>query len=227
MQAMKKKIQSQRGASLTYALLVFLVCAVVGSAVLTAGTAAGGRMDNLAEMDQRYYSVNSAARLMIDMITGDEIQVEKTTPDTDGASADPGSDPAPAPASEFHYFRLKGTEREVIDVSSGFPSLTVEAGDRIARGLSANQVRTITVSADKDGVMTVEGTETIYPDGRLEIELGNQIESADDEHYVIHLCFAPEVFQQLREKDIAQNLEIETTTLKWKLTEIWQDNAAI
>ena len=32
---------------ITYALLIFLVCAVVGSAVLVAGTAASGRMSGL------------------------------------------------------------------------------------------------------------------------------------------------------------------------------------
>jgi len=76
MQLIKKKIQSRRGASLTYALLLFLVCAVVGSVVLTAGTAASGRLSQIAEMDQRYYSVNSAARLLVDMLENTEIRVE-------------------------------------------------------------------------------------------------------------------------------------------------------
>ena len=37
-----EKLKSSRGASLMMALLLFLTCAVVGSAVLTAGTAALG-----------------------------------------------------------------------------------------------------------------------------------------------------------------------------------------
>ncbi len=76
MNRLKKKIRSQTGASLTFALLLFLVCAVVGSAVLVAGTAAAGRMSKIAEMDQRYYSVNSAARLLIELLEKDEIRVE-------------------------------------------------------------------------------------------------------------------------------------------------------
>ena len=80
MQAIKNKIRSRRGASLTFALLLFLVCAVVGSVVLVAGTAASGRMSQIAEMDQRYYSVNSAARLLIDTIDGKEITIIETKP---------------------------------------------------------------------------------------------------------------------------------------------------
>ncbi len=78
MRTLKRKLNSQRGASLTFALLLFLVCAVVGSAVLVAGTAAAGRMSKIAEMDQRYYSVNSAARLLIELIDGEEATIVKT-----------------------------------------------------------------------------------------------------------------------------------------------------
>ncbi len=80
MQTIRNKIRSRRGASLTFALLLFLVCAVVGSVVLVAGTAASGRMSQIAEMDQRYYSVNSAARLLIDTIDGKEITIVETRP---------------------------------------------------------------------------------------------------------------------------------------------------
>lgn len=86
MQAIKNKIRSRRGASLTFALLLFLVCAVVGSVVLVAGTAASGRMSQIAEMDQRYYSVNSAARLLIDTIDGEEITIVETEPAVGSAS---------------------------------------------------------------------------------------------------------------------------------------------
>ena len=63
MKAIRQKLNSQNGASITYALLLFLVCAVVGSIVLTAGTASAGRFSGLSENDQQYYSVTSAAEL--------------------------------------------------------------------------------------------------------------------------------------------------------------------
>ena len=77
---LKQKLKSQTGASITFALLLFLVCAVVGSAVLVAGTAAAGRMSKIAEMDQRYYAVNSAARLLNDLMERDEIRYRMKEP---------------------------------------------------------------------------------------------------------------------------------------------------
>lgn len=73
MQKIKQKLKNQEGASITFALLLFLVCAVVGSVVLTAGTAASGRLSELAKMDQRYYSVTSAEEFIRSILcdTGD------------------------------------------------------------------------------------------------------------------------------------------------------------
>ena len=84
MQAIKKKLGSQRGASITFALLIFLVCAVVGSVVLAAGTAASGRLAELAEYEQRYHAVNSAAELLSKEICSGKTIVEcrKTTTTT-------------------------------------------------------------------------------------------------------------------------------------------------
>ena len=76
------KLRSRRGASISFALLLFLVCAVVGSVVLVAGTAAAGRISQAAEADQRYYSVTSAAELLKGQIEGDMNRVVITQEDT-------------------------------------------------------------------------------------------------------------------------------------------------
>ena len=78
MRTIKKKLNSQRGASLTFALLLFLVCAVVGSVVLVAGTAASGRLSKTAEMDQRYYSVTSAADFLTQELSNKKITLVRT-----------------------------------------------------------------------------------------------------------------------------------------------------
>lgn len=79
---MKRKnhsvLRSRTGASITFALLLFLVCAVVGALVLTAGTAAAGRISNLAESDQRFYSVSSAAELLAGELSGKKVTIERT-----------------------------------------------------------------------------------------------------------------------------------------------------
>ena len=73
-----KKLNSQRGASLLVALLLFMLCTAVGSVVLTAGTASAGRLSRAREMDRRYYSVTSAAELLRDVVESERIVVERT-----------------------------------------------------------------------------------------------------------------------------------------------------
>lgn len=78
MQAIKKKLRSQRGASITFALLIFLVCAVLSSVIIVAASTAAGRMSKLAETDRRYYAVTSAAELMKDLLKEPVTIVDRT-----------------------------------------------------------------------------------------------------------------------------------------------------
>ncbi len=73
-----KKLRSSKGASLTFALLAFLVCAVISAVLLASASAASGRLSNLAESDQRYYAVTSAAQLFCDTLEGQEFTIERT-----------------------------------------------------------------------------------------------------------------------------------------------------
>ena len=78
MGGIRKKLRSEKGASISYALILFLVCAAAGSVVLAAATAAAGRLGGLAEADQRYYSVTSAAELLRDKYDGERVRAVKT-----------------------------------------------------------------------------------------------------------------------------------------------------
>ncbi len=64
MSRIRTRLRSEQGATLIYALFFFIICAVVGSVVLTAGTAAAGRLSQAQKMDQRYFAVNSAAEML-------------------------------------------------------------------------------------------------------------------------------------------------------------------
>ena len=66
----RKKITSETGASISFALLLFLVCAALSAVVLVAGTTAAGRISSLKENDQRYYAVTSAAELICELMNG-------------------------------------------------------------------------------------------------------------------------------------------------------------
>lgn len=79
---MYSKIRSNRGASLSFALLLFLVCTVVGSVVLAAGTASAGRMSKLGESDQSYYSVTSAAQFLAKELSDKDVKIVRTYEET-------------------------------------------------------------------------------------------------------------------------------------------------
>lgn len=73
----RTKLRSKRGASITFALLLFLVCAALSAVVLVAATTAAGRISNIAETDQRYYSVTSAAELLRDSLDNNMVSMVK------------------------------------------------------------------------------------------------------------------------------------------------------
>ena len=74
-QRIRKKLSARTGASITIALLLFLVCGVLCSVILTAGSAAAGRMSQVPESDQRYYAVTSAAELLQELIDGKTVSI--------------------------------------------------------------------------------------------------------------------------------------------------------
>lgn len=78
------KLKEETGASLTFALLIFLVCAVVGSVVITAGTTAAGKFSKMTEMDRRYYNLASAVNLLSEELSSRTVTIirEKVTQET-------------------------------------------------------------------------------------------------------------------------------------------------
>ncbi|MEG1067678.1 MAG: hypothetical protein RSD90_03430 [Anaerovoracaceae bacterium] len=76
---LKQKIKAQNGATILLALLFFLLCAVAGSVVLAAGSASGGRLAGIDELQQSYYTVTSAAQVVRDEIDGESFLYEVVT----------------------------------------------------------------------------------------------------------------------------------------------------
>ena len=70
-----RKLRSEAGASITYALLLFLVCAALSAVILVAATTTSGRMSGLAKTDQNYYAVTSAAGLIRDLVSDQSVSV--------------------------------------------------------------------------------------------------------------------------------------------------------
>lgn len=84
-----KKLRSQTGASITFALLLFMVCAVVASIVVTASTVVSGRFAELENRDRNYYAVTSAAELVRDMMDGQTVTFKQTKDTTTVTVIDP------------------------------------------------------------------------------------------------------------------------------------------
>ena len=59
----------RRGAAMTYALMFFLMCALVGSMVVTAASANAGKAAKMREEQQEYLAVRSAARMVAEMMS--------------------------------------------------------------------------------------------------------------------------------------------------------------
>lgn len=74
---LQEKLRSQRGATLSMAMLLFLICAVVGGVILAAATAAAGRLNQIAETDRRYYNVTSAVQVLSEQIAGEEVTIDQ------------------------------------------------------------------------------------------------------------------------------------------------------
>ncbi len=77
----KEKLRSSKGASLIIALVFMLFCAMIGSAVLAAATANGGRIAALKSDQQEYLDQRSAATLLADelQINDPKLVITETT----------------------------------------------------------------------------------------------------------------------------------------------------
>lgn len=206
MHKLKQKLKSQTGASITFALLLFLVCAVVGSAVLVAGTAAAGRMSKVAEMDQRYYAVNSAARLLVDTIQEKPLEiVKKETAETGPVYMIDGN--------PFSY------------PSSSITSIPIEAaywlGYLREEKISESKQLKLALSSDQPGLndsIAVTIDETINPDGSLIFEIRNAKSSTNTPQYGLRMSFGLDK-QENDNLDMQKKEHVLTTTLQWKLSD--------
>lgn len=153
MNEIRNKLRSSRGASITYALLIFLVCAVVSAVVIVAATTSSGRMSELAAMDQRYYAVNSAAELLCDVF----VAPSTTQP----------------PEVTLTY---KTSDGSVTTVTTITDVLVLDADERLAKALvtrtdAAPVVLNLTSEGNDPLNCTI--TETVYSNGLMEFAISN------------------------------------------------------
>lgn len=89
---LRNRIRSNSGATILLALLFFLLCALAGSIILSAGSAAAGRISGLKETEQSFYSVTSAAQVIREEIEGQEFQAYRENGGTPIYTTEPNSE---------------------------------------------------------------------------------------------------------------------------------------
>ena len=226
----KQKAGSEKGASLTFALLLFLVCAVVSSVVIVAGTAASGRMSQLREMDQRYYAVTSAARVLVDEIDGQSVTVVKKTIQSTSALEGP----------EYGLY-----DKKYVDIADSLfqleaalsydadKTLLTQTADRLA-GRAAPEVAsaspikiTYKLTAEEAGSdysgLAVWIEESCNADGMMTLRIQDKEFSSTDPSYKLQLTFTADVKSQIGELRHVTNskaVKIEGKEFTWHLDRI-------
>jgi len=217
MTAMRNKIKSQRGASITFALLVFLVCSMVSIAVVVAGTAAAGRMSQRAETDQRYYAVASAVELLCDDFKGKTVTVEYTKPVSESTVSE----------DDISVISIKDGDKMVSDMSKCgvllAASKTLVA--RIAGIDSSSGTFSLTVEgAPANSSLACDINEYVKPDGRVTFEVCNTVDrtaTPKSPVYTLQVTFDANINKSTPHYR-AGGTEIEkvTITLDWDLNSI-------
>lgn len=221
MNAMKNKIQSQRGASITFALLLFLVCAVISIVVVVAGSAAAGRMSERAETDQRYYAVTSAVELLCDDFKGKKAIAEYNTDTLTGISDDPvvtkivdKDDPTEADVKGL-YPVLKAVSEKLVEKIRDNTASTSNPDDTLQ--LTANDVPAGSLTA-----CTIN--EYIYKDGRVIFEVSNaDVEGATKQiKYTLQAVFDANITKSESQYTDNQGKSMKRiiTTLEWSVNSI-------
>ncbi len=178
MNAIKNRIRSREGASITFALLIFLVCTIISSVVIVAATASAGRMSQVAEADQRYYAVTSAAELLRSVFDGQPVNVKYVRTDTKTTT-----DGTTSTTTTINSFSSDVDDTDTI---------LADASKTLAQKIANNTADTTT--ADKTFILTVSSSdladtakaslkcrikEYVKRDGRVIFVISNPV--SDDE----------------------------------------------
>jgi hypothetical protein len=162
----RAKLRSQTGASISFALLLFLVCASLSALILVAGTTAAGRISNIAETDQSYYAVTSAADLVVDIMDGDDNAVSVFTVNGDQkvfnkpmyqiSNTDIEMEEDPVSKDDETEYVSEDSSESTGDVSTSDNMKTLLAKACAGEELETGTKWTLHVSSDSDLDVTIE-----------------------------------------------------------------------
>lgn len=116
MNAVKKKLKSQRGASAVIALMFFVVASAVGAIVLSSASANAGRATHALSDQQEYYAVESALKLITDDFASGEMRFPAEE------NAEPSGDAAQKHILKIEDFVFSETQDHKIEKSVSISS---------------------------------------------------------------------------------------------------------
>ena len=201
----KKKLSDNSGASLLIALLFFMICAVIGSMIITISMAASGRMQNLKDNQQSYYTVYSAVKLLTQEITENKYSKYKyqIVNTSDNTSNVPESTYQEEPTGQLKELLKKAADTIFQSVESN-PNITYQ------------DTLTISLSSNLEGLTISPVTVQFQMDAQYEISLRV---FDTEEPSVVYEVSIPAIFLQNQTKSIViidkKEYMRSTTTLRW------------
>lgn len=226
MNRMLDKLRSGRGASITFALLLFLVCAVLSAVIVTTASTAAGRMSNMAEADQRYYSVTSACELLKELLDGETVSIVKVTGGTNAGTymvPNMGAEQASVNYVNTDYI-LDNPDKPILKASIVNAAAYARYNGGSNNGTIAEQA--IVISGDK-----LEGTapvikETMGSDGKITITI-SKASGINKNPFAIKMVFSedrkksPSATKTITKDDgTTVNVTTEATSFTWHLKSV-------
>lgn len=214
------KLKSSAGASILFAILVFMLCILAGTAALTAAAANSGRYTHLKAEQQAYLAVSSAAKLFRDEFvnskytaTVETVKISNPTTviDTKGDVKDgkiDAADPAKSPSPDLKIPKYyKDYLDSAVKVKEGFSSSGTSAPGEFTVTFEEIEVK---VTCEASGY-NLTFTFTLGDSYKTELTLVGTANSS-----------APEIETK---EDTATNTTTTTTTKTVTVT--WQEENAV
>ena len=196
----KEKLRSRRGASITMALLLFLVCTVIGATILTAGTASAGRVSDLARMDRRYYAVASAAELLAHELSGQEVVIEERTKNGSSSTTVNG----------------KGIDEAGLSYLTAQAAYYVKEADGGEEKQPLRQSLELTTDLTDQG-QTVYVTSVLEPNGTLTLTLSDSEENKNACQMIMTLLPAVSELGEWTETDGDETVAVSRSKISWSV----------
>lgn len=228
--------RSQRGASLLLALFLFMICSLLAAIVLSASTAAVGSYKGITEMDQRYYSVTSAADVLKSKIDNDSLSMQIVrTKDGQGNETTTsikieGNDSACS--YNGNTLTINESVLSLSELSAVYWLLGGKHSDNKYTNVTDIPVDSITDSVKSDFVLDFEAdgmsdtsnldvpVDSTVDGSGLTLRIASPHDENDDKYYTLALHFDTDVDKSESEstRRNAEGADIVTTTTTVKLT---------